>query len=522
MVSVLELRDITKTFPGVVANDRINLAFHEGEVHCLLGENGAGKTTLMNVVFGLYHPDEGQILLHGEPITVTNPAVAIKHGIGMVHQHFMLVEPLSVAENVVIGQEPSSRLVFPMDEAIQAVEALSERYGLSVDPRAIIEDLPLGVRQRVEILKALYRQANILILDEPTAVLSPPEVGELYKVIDSLRSAGKTVIFITHKLKETMSVSDRITVLRDGRKIGTVDRDETSPAELAKMMVGREVVLRVVRSKREAGEVRLALRDLVVEDARGLPALRGVTLDVRSGEIYGIAGIEGNGQTELVEAITGLRPVKSGDILLEGKSLSHMSPARILEAGVGHVPEDRHRRGLVASFSVAENLILGYHHRNSFERSGILRSLQIVDHALELIERYDIRTPGPKTAAGALSGGNQQKTVLARALSSNPRVLIVAQPTRGVDVGATEYIHNQLLALRDQDVAILLLSADLDEVRSLSDRIGVLYQGRIVVERDVEQFTEEELGLYMAGEQTATSASDVAVPRTSLSGTDGE
>lgn len=499
--TVLRLQNITKRFPGVVANDGIDLVFKKGEVHGLLGENGAGKTTLMNIVYGLYQEDEGQIYLNGERISIDKPAVAIEHGIGMVHQHFMLVEPLTVAENVVIGHEPKSRLVFPMNESVEKVEELSNNYGLIVEPRAKIEDLALGTRQRVEILKALYRRANILILDEPTAVLSPPEVEELYKVIDSLRESGKTVIFITHKLKETMTVSDRITVLRDGKKVGTVDRNESSPEELAQMMVGREVVLRVSKSKNKPGDVMLSVQDLVVEDERGVQALGGVNLDVRAGEIYGIAGIEGNGQTELVEAITGLRGVRSGDVKLLKKSLLDLSPADILKAGLGHVPEDRHKRGMVAPFSVAENLILGYHHKIEFERRGLLRPARITAHAANLIDRYDIRTPDPKTAAAALSGGNQQKMVLARALSSSPRVLVVSQPTRGVDVGATEYIHNQLLDLRNEQVAILLLSADLDEVRSLSDRIGVICQGRIVAEGEADEFTEEELGLYMAGER---------------------
>jgi simple sugar transport system ATP-binding protein len=495
----LEFVGITKTFPGVLANDDINLAFLRGEVHCLLGENGAGKTTLMNIAFGLYHPDRGQILVNGQPVVMTNPSVAIANGIGMVHQHFMLVEPLSVAENVVIGQEPPSRLVFPKEQAVREVANLSERYGLTVDPRAVIENLPLGIRQRVEILKVLYRKANILILDEPTAVLAAPEVEELYKVIESLRAAGKTVIFITHKLKETMAVSDRITVLRDGRVMGTAAREETSPEQLARMMVGRDVVLRVSKAFREPGDVVLQVENLEVDDARSLPALRGITFQVRRGQIYGIAGIEGNGQSELIEAITGLRPVRSGEILLERRPITGMSPAEILDEGIGHVPEDRLRRGLIGRFSVAENLILGYHHQDAYRKTGVLALGQIDAHASELISRYDIRTPAPSTPVRSLSGGNQQKTVLARALSSQPKVLVVAQPTRGLDVGATEYVHNQLLQMRDQGVAILLVSADLDEVRRLSDRIGVLFQGELMAEKQASEFSEEELGLLMSG-----------------------
>jgi simple sugar transport system ATP-binding protein len=506
---VLELRNITKSFPDVVANDHIDLSFHRGEVHCLLGENGAGKTTLMNVVFGLHRPDDGEILIDGQPVRVSNPSVAIAHGIGMVHQHFMLVEPLSVAENVVIGAEPESRFRFPVEEAIRRVRELSDRYGLTVDPEARIEDLPLGVRQRVEILKALYREADILILDEPTAVLSPPEVGELYKVIDSLRDSGKTVIFITHKLKETMAVSDRVTVLRDGKKVGTVDREETSPEALAQMMVGRKVVLRVAKDEGHPGDLMLAVRGLVVKGNRGLPALCGVSFSIRAGEIYGIAGIEGNGQSELIEAMTGLREIDSGDVFLDGESLKNKGAADVLRAGLGHVPEDRLRRGLVPAFTLAENAILGYHRQPTFERFGILKRSQIDAYARSLIGTYDIRASGPGVEVSHLSGGNQQKTVLARVLGSNPRALVASQPTRGVDVGATEFIHRHLLEMRDKGAAILLLSADLDEVRSLSDRIGVIYQGAIVAERTADAWSEDDLGLYMAGEQKGSGCPPV-------------
>lgn len=496
---ILELFHITKAFPGVVANNDISLSFDKGEVHCLLGENGAGKTTLMNIVFGLYRPDSGTIHVRGKKLDITSSAVAIQNGIGMVHQHFMLVNTLSVAENVVLGNEPPSRLVFRKDQAIQDVADLSERYHMIVDPRAIIEDLPLGIRQRVEILKALYRNADILILDEPTAVLSPPEVEELYHTIASLKQAGKTIIFITHKLKETMAVSDRVTVLRDGEVVGTVPRLETSPQELARMMVGREVVLRVNKQPRAPGEEMLRVTDLKVVDNRGLSAVQGISFGLRAGEIYGIAGIEGNGQTELVEALTGLRKVQSGKFELLGVELTHSRPAAVIHSGIGHVPEDRNVRGLIGSFTVAENLVLGYHRQTRFQKYGIIRGANTDTYASQLVESYNIRTPGINTLVSSLSGGNQQKVVLARVFNQKPKVLVVAQPTRGVDVGATEYIHQQMLQMRQEGVAILLVSADLDEIRSLSDRIAVIFQGRLVAEKAAGDYTEEELGLLMAG-----------------------
>jgi general nucleoside transport system ATP-binding protein len=497
----LELRNITKTFPGVVANNNVSLSFNRGEIHCLLGENGAGKTTLMNIIFGLYQPDHGEILLNGQKIDISNPSKAIQAGIGMVHQHFMLVNPMTVAENVVLGHEPPSKLVFPMRKAVEDVCSLSQQYGLEVDPTANIEDIPLGIRQRVEIIKALYRKADILILDEPTAVLSPPEINELYKVISALSASDKTVIFITHKLKETMAISDRVTVLRDGQVIGTVHRQDTSPDMLARMMVGREVVLRVKKEDSPPGETIFEVRNLHVEDARHLPAVNGVDIDVKAGQIYGIAGIEGNGQSELVEAIMGLRRIRQGEVLLEGVSITALHPSEILASGVGHVPEDRLQRGLVEPFNIAENLILGYHRQSRFEKFNILQKEQIAANARKLVEHYDIRTPTIYTSAGSLSGGNQQKIVLARALSTQPKVLLVSQPTRGLDVGAIEYVHHLLLEMRRTGAAILLISADLDEIRSLSDRIGVLYQGKIVAEKFAKDFTEEELGLFMAGEK---------------------
>jgi general nucleoside transport system ATP-binding protein len=483
----------------VVANHDISLSFNAGEVHCLLGENGAGKTTLMNIVFGLYHPDSGEIFLNGKKIQITSSAVAIQHGIGMVHQHFMLVDPLSVAENVVLGNEPKSRLRFRSDQAVKEVAELSERYGLIVNPKAIIEDLPLGIRQRVEILKALYRKADILILDEPTAVLSPPEIEELYHTINSLKQANKTIIFITHKLNETIAISDRVTILRDGAVVGTVYRKDTNPQELARMMVGREVVLRVNKDPQTPGEVVMRVSNLSALDNRGLAAVRDVSFELKKGEIYGLAGIEGNGQTELVETLTGLRKAQSGRVALAGKDITHAKPTHILESGLGHVPEDRQVRGLITSFTVAENLVLGYHHQSRFENKGWIQQAKVNRYANELVNGYDIRTPGIHTTVASLSGGNQQKVVLARVFSQKPKALVVSQPTRGVDVGATEYIHRQMLQMRQEGAAILLVSADLDEIRSLSDRIAVIYQGKLVVEKPAGEFTEEELGLWMAG-----------------------
>lgn len=508
--TVLEVKHITKTFPGVIANNQISVTFNEGEVHCLLGENGAGKSTLMNIVFGLYRPDSGEIYLRGKKIDILSSAIALQAGIGMVHQHFMLVNPLTVAENVVLGNEPPSRFSFRMDKAIQDVRDISTRYGLAVDPKAVIEDLPVGVRQRVEILKALYRKADILILDEPTAVLSPPEIKELYHTIANLKAAGKTIIFITHKLNETMAVSDRITILRDGTVIGTVKRSETSPAELAHMMVGREVDLQIKKTACQRGKEVLRASDIHATDNRSLAALRGISLSLYQGEIYGIAGIEGNGQSELIEVLTGLRRMTSGKISIDGETISSPSPATMLAKAVGHVPEDRNIRGLIGPFSIAENLILGYHHQERFEKRGLLQAAKIKEYAQALIHRFDIRTPTSETHAESLSGGNQQKVVLARVFNQKPKALVVAQPTRGVDVGATEYIHQQMLAMRDEGTAILLVSADLDEIRILSDRIGVLYQGKIVAEKPAHEFTEQELGLLMAGmTDTQSSATEV-------------
>jgi general nucleoside transport system ATP-binding protein len=497
-LSVLEISNITKSFPGVLANDHISISFAHGEVHAVLGENGAGKTTLMNIIYGLYQPDEGEIRIDGQVVRVNSPSDALKRGIGMVHQHFMLVDPLTVAENVVIGNEPS-RLIFSMKKTAQITSDLSKKYGLVVDPRARIEDLPVGIRQRVEILKALYRNASILILDEPTAVLTPTEVNELYETISNLKAAGKTIIFITHKLNETMKISDRITILRDGKAVKTLHTSQTNPQELARLMVGRDVVLRVNKTTCQRGAPVVSLENVKALYNRGREAIRGISLKVYAGEIYGIAGIEGNGQTELIEAITGLRKVTEGKIVIDNKDMTNAHPSAILEAGLGHVPEDRNIRGVVQQYSVAENLILGYHRQSRFKKFALLNQSSIEEFSKSIVEAFNIKTTSVRTRIDTLSGGNAQKVVVARVLSQQPNALVVAQPTRGVDVGATEYIHQQMLKMRDAGVAILLISSDLEEVRSLSDRIGVLYQGQIVAERPVDKFTEKELGLFMAG-----------------------
>lgn len=497
-IPVLEITNITKAFPGVLANDHISFEIRQGEVHAILGENGAGKTTLMNIIYGLYQPDEGEIKISGKPVAIHTPADALKLGIGMVHQHFMLIDPLTVAENVVLGNEPT-RMVFSLDHAVRITQDLSRKFGLSVNPRARIEDIPVGVRQRVEILKALYRDASILILDEPTAVLTPLEVNELYETIANLKAAGKTIIFITHKLNETMHISDRITILRDGKALQTLQTAETNPQELARLMVGRDVVLRVNKTPCQRGNPVIHLKDVKVHDNRGLEAVRGVSLQVCAGEIYGVAGIEGNGQTELIEAITGLRKMSSGKIEIDGKDLSNARPAELLEAGLGHVPEDRNTRGVVSQFSVAENLVLGYHKQQRFCNHQFINHSGIDAYSSGVVAAFDIKTNGIHTSIDTLSGGNAQKVVVGRVFSQSPKALVVAQPTRGVDVGATEYIHQQMLKMRDAGVAILLISSDLEEVRSLSDRIGVLYQGQIVAEKFSEEFTEKELGLFMAG-----------------------
>jgi general nucleoside transport system ATP-binding protein len=496
---VLELRGITKRFPGVLANDHIDFDLRDGEVHALLGENGAGKSTLMNVVYGLYSADEGEILIKGERVALSSPHDAIDRGIGMVHQHFMLIPVMTVTENIVLATEPTrAGILLDYSGARRRVEEISKRFSFAVDPDARIEDITVGQQQRVEILKALYRNADILILDEPTAVLTPQEATELFAILEDLVAQGLSIIFISHKLNEVLEIADRITVLRRGKKIETIPREGATEAALARSMVGREVLLRVEKKPATPGEKLLEVRDLKVVDERGLEAVRGVSFDVRGGEIVGIAGVDGNGQTELIDAITGLRKPADGQLLVEGRDLTTANADAHLEAGFGHIPEDRQRRGLVLEFSLAENLILHDYDKQPYSRLGALSPRRIFSRARKVLAEYDVRGGTPRTPASALSGGNQQKVVVAREVSRNPRVLIAAQPTRGLDVGAIEFVHRQLVAERDAGRAILLVSLELDEILSLSDRILVIYEGSIVGEFSPD-VSEEELGIAMTG-----------------------
>jgi simple sugar transport system ATP-binding protein len=504
--SVLEMRGITKRFPGIVADDHVDFDLRRGEVHALLGENGAGKSTLMNILYGLYKPDEGQILVGGKQVSFGSAKDAIRHGIGMVHQHFMLIPVMTVTENIVLATEPTAGGVFlDYDAAVRRVRELSTQFGLAVNPQARVENISVGQEQRVEILKALYRGADILILDEPTAVLTPQEAGELFAIINSLKAEGKSIIFISHKLNEVLEIADRITVLRRGKKIDTVPAAGATEQGLAKMMVGRDVLLRVEKSAAEVGDILLDVDDLHVDDDRGLPAVRGVSLQVRAGEIVGIAGVDGNGQTELVEAITGLRRPKSGRVVVGGREIRHTSARKMLDAGVGHIPQDRQRLGLVLEFTIAENIALHDYNAPPESKWGWLFPRRLVARARELIGEFDVRGGGPNTRAGALSGGNQQKLVAAREVARDPKVLVAAQPTRGLDVGAIEYLHRRLVQERDEGRAILLVSLELDEILSLSDRILVVYEGRIVGEHGAEA-SEEEIGLEMLGGRSREAA----------------
>ena len=502
---LLELKGITKRFPGVVANDHVDFELAPGEVHALLGENGAGKSTLMNILYGLYHPDEGEIHLRGEPIRIDSPRAAIDSGIGMVHQHFMLIPVMSVAENIVLAVEPRKGPFLDLETANEKVRDISKRFGLAVRPEATVESISVGMQQRVEILKALYRGAEILILDEPTAVLTPQEALELFDIIRSLLAEGKSIIFITHKLGEVLSIADRITVLRRGKTIETVPREGATEESLARLMVGREVLLRVEKTPGNPGGPLLTIEDLRVRDERGLEAVRGVSLQVRAGEIVGIAGVDGNGQTELVEAITGLRKPEAGRIVAAGEDVTNAGSRESLDAGVGHIPEDRQRRGLVLDFSLAENIALHDYREEPDSKWGWLYPKRLIARAARLLKEFDVRGGGPKTPAASLSGGNQQKVILAREISRNPQVLVAAQPTRGLDVGAIEFVHRRLVAERDEGRAILLVSFELDEILSLADRILVLYEGEIVGEYPPD-VSEEELGIAMTGGRKVAAA----------------
>jgi len=496
----LELRSMTKRFGAVVANDGVDLDLRRGEVHALLGENGAGKSTLMNVLYGLHKPDEGKILLDGEPVVIDSPRRAIDLGIGMVHQHFMLVPVMTVAENIVLADEPRRGLLLDFKAAVARVRELSDRFGLAVDPEAKVGDISVGQQQRVEILRALYREAGVLVLDEPTAVLTAQETSELFRILRALTAQGTSVVFITHKLSEVLAISDRVSVLRRGRKVATVLTADSTEASLARLMVGRDVLFEVEREAANAGPVDatplLDVDALWIEDDRGLEAVRGVSFEVRPGEIVGLAGVDENGQRELVEALTGLRAARSGVIRVAGRDVTSLGVRGKLEAGIGHIAEDRHRRGLVLDFTLAENLALRGYRRKPFARFGLLWPDRMRARARDLLTEYDVRGGGCDTPASALSGGNQQKCVIAREVSEEPQVLIAAQPTRGLDVGAIEFVHKRLLDQRQAGRAVLLVSLELDEIRTLADRILVIASGEIVAELPPDA-SDERLGLAM-------------------------
>lgn len=500
---IIEMLNIRKEFPGIVANNNVTLQVKPGEIHALLGENGAGKSTLMNVLFGLYQPEKGEIRVKGKKVEITSPTVANELGIGMVHQHFMLVDDFTVTENIILGNEPTKGKILNNNKvARQKVLEISEKYGLKVDPDAKIADISVGMQQRVEILKTLYRGAEILILDEPTAVLTPQEIKDLIQIMKNLINEGKSIILITHKLKEIMQVSDRVTVIRKGEGIGTLNVSDTNPNELASLMVGREVLFTTKKTEANPKQTVLSIEKLVVKDSRGVKAVNELNLELRAGEIVGIAGVDGNGQTELIEAITGLRKVESGTISLNGKQLQNNKPRKITEAGVAHIPQDRHKHGLVLDFPIGENMVLQTYYQKPFSKGSILNFPAIYQKARQLIEEFDVRTPTATTPARALSGGNQQKAIIGREIDRDPDLLIAAQPTRGLDVGAIEFIHKRLIEQRDHGKAVLLVSFELDEIINVSDKIAVIYEGNIVAVVDPKTTTEQELGLLMAGSKT--------------------
>lgn len=499
-VETVRMVNITKAFGKIVANENINLKVHKGEVHALLGENGAGKTTLVNMLYGLLKPTSGEIFVRGEKLETFRPDVAIEKGIGMVHQHFMLVQPFTVVENIMLGMEKTKGPgILNREQAKKDVIALSEKYGLYVEPDAKIEDITVGMQQRVEILKALYRGADILILDEPTAVLTPQEIEELVSIIDSLTKQGKSIIIITHKLKEIKKMADYCTIIRRGKYIDTVKVSDVSESDLASKMVGREVSFEVEKEDKVAGETVLKIENLVVKDSRGIDAVKGLSLEVRKGEILGVAGIDGNGQSQLIEGITGLSKVESGHVYLNNKDITNKKPREIIESGIATIPEDRQKRGLVLDFSVSENMILENYGKAPFSKKGVLDYKRIKEYTKGLIERFDIRPDNEDILASSLSGGNQQKVIIAREVTNNPDVLIAAQPTRGLDVGAIEFVHKSLVEQRDNDKAVLLISFELDEVINVSDRIAVLYDGQIVDILNANETDENEIGLMMAG-----------------------
>ena len=507
--NVIEMREITKVFGEFVANDKINLELRKGEIHALLGENGAGKSTLMNMLAGLLEPTSGEIVVNGQVVKLDSPSKAASLGIGMVHQHFMLVEAFTVAENIILGSELTKNGVLDIARATREINELSERYGLAVNPSAKVADISVGAQQRVEILKTLYRGADILIFDEPTAVLTPSEIDELMAIIKNLVKEGKSIILITHKLDEIRAVSDRVTVIRRGKSIETVEIAGATNADLAEMMVGRSVSFKTEKQEAQPKEVILSIKDLVVNENRGVPAVKNLSIDVRAGEIVGIAGIDGNGQSELIQAITGLRKIESGSVELKGQSIVGLHPRQITEMSVGHVPEDRHRDGLVLEMMISENIALQTYYKEPLSKKGILNYTNIIGYAKQLMQEFDVRAASEIVPASALSGGNQQKAIIAREVDRNPDLLIVSQPTRGLDVGAIEYIHKRLIQERDNGKAVLVVSFELDEILNVSDRIAVIHDGKIQGIVTPETTNKQELGVLMAGGELEKEKSDV-------------
>jgi ABC-type uncharacterized transport system ATPase subunit len=495
---MLELKNITKTFGTVVANNDVSITVHKGTIHAIVGENGAGKSTIMRIAYGFYNADSGEIFVDGKQVDIRNPHDAIALGIGMVHQHFMLVDTMTVAENIILGAETGTATNLDLDKANQDIKALSDELRLNINPTSYIEDLSVGQQQRVELLKALYRDAKLLILDEPTAVLTPQEVEEFFAILRRMKEQGKTIIIITHKLEEVLAISDEVTVMRDGKDVGNVKTSETSAKDLARMIVGRDVLLRVEKTDAKPKDVVLDVRGLKISGKHGA-VLDDVSFTVRGGEIVGIAGIEGNGQTELVEALAGLCKVSSGTVDFEGVDVTNLSARRLKELGIAHIPEDRHRRGLLLNSNLAENAILGVHYRPPMAAGGFMSGSAIEKRINEIVENFDVRPPIPELPAKSLSGGNQQKLIIGREFELNPKLLLVSQPTRGVDIGAIEFIHRKLIALRDAGTAVLLVSAELEEVTALADRLLVMREGKIVGEVDPRTATTEEIGLMMTG-----------------------
>jgi simple sugar transport system ATP-binding protein len=502
-MNVVEMRGITKRFGNFTANDDINLIVQKGEIHALLGENGAGKSTLMNILFGLYQPDEGEIFIHEKKVEISGPTMANELGIGMVHQHFMLVQPFTVTENIILGVEETSGGFIQYEKARKKVQKLSEQYGLKIDADAVVEDISVGMQQRVEILKTLYRGAEILIFDEPTAVLTPQEIEELIMIMRNLIREGKTIIFISHKLKEIMTACNRVTVIRRGKIAKTVEIKETSEKNLAALMVGREVSFEMRKEEQKKGSVALQVKNLSVKGFHGKMAVDHLSLDVHKGEVVGLAGVDGNGQSELIEAITGLKKIEQGRIYLNEVDITKFKTRKIIETGVGHIPEDRHKRGLVLDFTVSENMILSTYYKAPFANTWGINDSEVVKYAERLVKEFDVRTPSIETPMRALSGGNQQKAIISREVDRDPDLLIAAQPTRGLDVGAIEFIHRRIMEQRDKGKAVLLVSLELNEILKLSDRVAIIYEGKIQGWVDPKIVTEEELGLLMTGSRSS-------------------